>query len=117
MLLESRTRATFRRAEFGFLGVMILTCKQTPFFWGQPCRAGCLGRLCCCTRGLRTSWLMVGIAYVFPSSPAAGPAVPFGERQRDQGRGFGGRGQEGEAVSRDAPAERFAPKRSAARRG
>src|SRR5262245_47918412 len=61
MLLESRTRATLRRAEFGFLGVMILTCRHTPFFCGHPCIAGCLGRLRCGTRGCFTSWLIVGM--------------------------------------------------------
>src|SRR6516164_8924651 len=60
---DSRTRATLRSAEFGFLGVMIFTCRQTPFFCGQPCSAGCLGRRYCCTRGLRTSWLIVGISF------------------------------------------------------
>src|SRR6516165_8399996 len=70
--LERRTRATFRRAELGFLGVMILTCKQTPFFCGQPCRAGCLGRRYCCTRGFRTSWLIVGMVVWFRLSDAPG---------------------------------------------
>src|SRR5947208_17151913 len=70
MPLERRTRATFRRAEFGFLGVMIFTCRHTPFFWGQPCSAGCLGRRYCGTRGFRTSWLIVGIAESSLSTPA-----------------------------------------------
>src|SRR5262245_5928365 len=61
MPLDSRTRATLRSAEFGFFGVMILTCKQTPFFCGHPCMAGCLGLLRCGTRGFRTSWLIVGM--------------------------------------------------------
>src|SRR6266446_9347942 len=61
--LESLTRATLRSAEFGFLGVMILTCKQTPFFWGHPCKAGCFGLRYCCTRAFRTSWLIVGMHY------------------------------------------------------
>ncbi len=44
-------RATLRRAEFGFLGVMVLTCKQTPRFCGQACMAGCFGlRDCCAVR-------------------------------------------------------------------
>src|SRR5256885_9070232 len=59
--LESRTRATFRRAEFGFFGVIVLTCRHTPRFCGQPCTAGCFGRLRCGTRGLRTNWLIVGM--------------------------------------------------------
>lgn len=32
----SRTRATFRRAEFGFLGVSVRTEMQTPRFCGDP---------------------------------------------------------------------------------
>src|SRR5262245_55220416 len=65
MPLDRRTRATLRKAEFGFLGVMILTCRHTPFFCGQPCMAGCFGLRYCWRRGLRTSWLIVGI----PNSP------------------------------------------------
>ena len=30
-----RTRAILRRAEFGFLGVAVLTAVQTPRFWGE----------------------------------------------------------------------------------
>src|SRR6266478_4119410 len=59
--LDKRTRATLRKAEFGFLGVMVLTCRHTPRFCGQLCRAGCFGLRYCCLRGLRTSWLIVGI--------------------------------------------------------
>jgi hypothetical protein len=33
-LLDSLTRATFRKAEFGFFGVMVLTNKHTPRFCG-----------------------------------------------------------------------------------
>src|ERR1019366_4690800 len=36
----SRTRATFRSAEFGFLGVEVYTRVHTPRFCGQLCRAG-----------------------------------------------------------------------------
>src|SRR5437868_15310874 len=35
ILLESLTRATFRSAEFGFFGVMVLTRVTTPLFWGD----------------------------------------------------------------------------------
>src|SRR5216683_5828539 len=78
--LDRRTRATLRSAELGFFGVMILTCRQTPFFCGQPCRAGCLGFRYCCRRGLRTSWLIVGIGPVVPivsirPSPLAGESL------------------------------------------
>src|ERR1700733_5001734 len=62
MPLDNRTRATFRRAEFGFLGVIVFTCKHTPRFWGQPNSAGCFGLRYCCRRGLRTSWFIVGIS-------------------------------------------------------
>jgi hypothetical protein len=34
-LLDNLIRATFRRAEFGFFGVVIKIFKQTPFFWGD----------------------------------------------------------------------------------
>src|SRR6266700_4286775 len=71
--LESRTRATLRSAEFGFLGVMILTCKQTPFFCGHPCRAGCFGLRYCWTRAFRTNWLIVGMHYSGESLSALAP--------------------------------------------
>src|SRR4029077_20990318 len=61
MPFDKRTRATFRKAELGFLGVMVLTCKHTPRFCGQRCMAGCLGLRYCWRRGLGTSWLIVGI--------------------------------------------------------
>src|SRR4051812_38070963 len=38
--LVRRTRATLRRAEFGFLGVWVNTRVQTPRRCGEPCRAG-----------------------------------------------------------------------------
>src|SRR5947199_6239207 len=59
--LLSRTRATLRSAEFGFLGVIVLTTVQTPRFCGQPCMAGCFGLDRCGTRGVRINWLIVGI--------------------------------------------------------
>src|SRR5512132_4197103 len=36
MPFERRTRAILRRAEFGFLGVMVRTTVQTPRFCGAP---------------------------------------------------------------------------------
>src|SRR3954453_7053014 len=65
-----RTRATLRRAEFGFLGVVVYTRVQTPRRWGAAIffllplpdfRPGVdilrgLG-----LRPLRTSWLVVGM--------------------------------------------------------
>src|SRR5262245_10457678 len=59
--LDSRTRAIFRRAEFGFFGVIVLTCRHTPRFCGHPCMAGCFGLERCGTRGLRINWLIVGM--------------------------------------------------------
>src|SRR6185312_9909688 len=39
---DSFTRATLRRAEFGFLGVVVYTRVQTPRRCGDPLRAGVL---------------------------------------------------------------------------
>src|SRR5215510_11744843 len=61
MPLVRRTRATFRRAEFGFFGVTVYTRTQTPRFWGDPAMAGAFDRLRTASRPWRTSWLMVGI--------------------------------------------------------
>jgi hypothetical protein len=38
--LVKRTRATLRRAEFGFLGVCVYTRVQTPRRCGEACNAG-----------------------------------------------------------------------------
>jgi hypothetical protein len=40
--LLSLTRAIFRKAEFGFFGVIVLTWTQTPRFWGEPFRVRAL---------------------------------------------------------------------------
>src|SRR5919197_5058415 len=70
----SRTRAILRRAEFGFLGVIVRTWRQTPRFCGAPgigtCRwrrlfqflriAGALIFWILGLRPRRTSWLIVG---------------------------------------------------------
>src|SRR4029453_18681328 len=61
MPFVNRTRATLRRAEFGFLGVVVYTRVQTPRFWGAPRRAGVFVLLFGLTRPLRTSWLTVGM--------------------------------------------------------
>jgi hypothetical protein len=69
----SRTRATFRSAEFGFFGVEVYTRVQTPRFCGQLLSAG----LDVFQRGgfrpLRTSWLNVGTNFL---SFYSGPAIP-----------------------------------------
>src|SRR5262247_3632192 len=61
--LVSRTRATLRRAEFGFFGVVVYTRVQTPRFCGDPCRAGAFPLACCLVLPCFTSWLIVGIGY------------------------------------------------------
>ena len=63
--LVSRTRATFRSAEFGFLGVEVYTRVQTPRFCGQLCSAGLEVFQRGGFRPLRTSWLKVGTNFLF----------------------------------------------------
>jgi hypothetical protein len=60
MLLVSRTRATLRKAEFGFLGVEVYTRTHTPRFCGQPCSAGLLVLYFGLLRPNLTNWLNVG---------------------------------------------------------
>src|SRR5918995_3467480 len=60
MPFVSRTRATLRRAEFGFFGVVVYTRVQTPRFCGAPRRAGVLILVTGVLRPLRTSWFTVG---------------------------------------------------------
>src|SRR3954454_22844042 len=62
MPLVRRTRATLRRAEFGFFGVCVATRVHTPRRCGAPLRAGVLVFSVLETRPLRTSWLIVGNA-------------------------------------------------------
>jgi hypothetical protein len=69
--LVSRTLATFRRAEFGFFGVVVYTRVQTPRRCGQASRAGTLLFATTRLRGLRTSWLIVAMQSV--SSGALAP--------------------------------------------
>src|SRR5437763_16327403 len=104
MPLDRRTRATLRRAEFGFLGVMVLTCRHTPRFCGQPRSAGCLGLRYCCRRGLRTSWLIVGI----PPSPVSRGARPTVVRAwKPLPYAGGGKGSRGESRAPGATTQRY----------
>src|SRR5689334_24365336 len=64
MPLVSRTRATFRSAEFGFFGVDVYTRVQTPRFWGQLFSAGLEVFQRGGFRPLRTSWLNVGTNFL-----------------------------------------------------
>src|SRR5689334_8252059 len=58
----SRTRAIFRKAEFGFLGVIVDTRVQTPRFCGAPWSAGVFVFSRFDVRPLRISWLTVGMS-------------------------------------------------------
>src|SRR5262245_3200800 len=57
----SRTRATLRRAEFGFFGVAVYTRVQTPRRWGDPLSAGALVFSRRRVRPWRTSCWIVGM--------------------------------------------------------
>jgi len=59
--LVNLTLATFRKAEFGFLGLTVHTRVQTPRFCGQACNAGTLFFFVTFFRPCLTSWFMVGI--------------------------------------------------------
>src|SRR5579884_272612 len=70
MPFVSRTRATLRRAEFGFFGVVVKTRVQTPRRWGAATfflrpfpdfRPGVESFLAGFLRPLLTSWLVVGM--------------------------------------------------------
>src|SRR5689334_24976670 len=70
MPFVSRTRATLRRAEFGFLGVVVYTRVHTPRFCGAATRflrplpdfrPGVASFFVFGLRPLRTNWEVVGI--------------------------------------------------------
>src|SRR5690242_15977058 len=61
MPLVRRTRAIFRRAEFGFFGVVVETRVQTPRFCGAPASAGVFVFAFLDVRPLRMSWFTVGM--------------------------------------------------------
>src|SRR5262249_2729236 len=58
--LVSRTRAIFRSAELGFLGVIVDTRVHTPRFCGAPWRAGVFVFSRLEIRPFRINWLTVG---------------------------------------------------------
>jgi hypothetical protein len=60
--LVSLTLQTLRSAEFGFLGVVVYTRVHTPRLCGQAFRAGTLLFSTGAWRGLRISWLIVGMS-------------------------------------------------------
>src|SRR5690606_35049099 len=85
--LVRRTLATFRRAEFGFFGVVVYTRVHTPRFCGQAASAGTLDLVTWRVRGLRTNWLIVGmfvkgIAWVPEISAQSQRAAILGPKHR-----------------------------------
>src|SRR5688572_7346578 len=83
MPLVSRTRATLRSAEFGFLGVCVNTRTHTPRFWGLLWRAGLFVLVSTFSRPLRTNWLIVGIRVsLYKQTSTATPATPWRVDQR-----------------------------------
>src|SRR4029078_3324110 len=77
--LVRRIFATLRMAELGFLGVRVITCKQTPRRKGEFCKAGDFDLLRILLRPFRTSWLMVGIA-AFSNFPRSHRVLRNGAR-------------------------------------
>src|SRR5689334_8535637 len=71
--LVSLTRATLRRAEFGFLGVTVHTRVQTPRRCGQALSAGLLLLRTGTSRPLRTNWLIVGMDLRLQTKPPRKP--------------------------------------------
>src|SRR5579864_8766620 len=76
----SRTRATLRSAEFGFLGVWVKTRTHTPRFCGLFCSAGLFVFVRTFSRPLRTNWLIVGTGTPSPKKTL---------RRRDHSPHFG----------------------------
>src|SRR5579885_214995 len=68
MALVRRTRATLRRAEFGFFGVWVYTRMHTPRFSGEPISAGDLVLETIPSLPIRTSCENVGTVDPFGSS-------------------------------------------------
>src|SRR3954451_13440943 len=84
MPLVSRTRAPFRSAEFGFLGVVVYTRVHTPRRWGAAIRRlrpwpdfrpGVETFFFGLWRPLRTSWLMLGMRRRMLAAGYCAPAV------------------------------------------
>src|SRR5260370_8376702 len=62
--LVKRTRATFRKAELGFLGVVVYTRVHTPRRCGQACNAGLAVLYRVGRRPLRTNCMKVGTNFL-----------------------------------------------------
>src|SRR6266850_2204510 len=88
--LVSRTRATFRSAEFGFLGVVVYTRVHTPRFCGDPRSAGAPVFVFSRRRPWRTSWFNVGTLNLLEARsravrPVANPTRSQVAARRDHG--------------------------------
>src|SRR5690554_1237455 len=91
--LESLTRATLRRAEFGFFGVVVYTRVHTPRRCGLPFSAGVFVFVDFALRPLRTSCWIVGIrvsrllvvAALVCRPPRSGVSPPAPPRGRSPG--------------------------------
>src|SRR5881396_2645144 len=90
---EIRTRATLRRAEFGFFGVVVYTRVHTPrrcgaaTFFLRPLpdlRPGVDSFLDFGVRPLRTSWLVVGMRREMVANPGVPPWPPSVTRGADE---------------------------------
>src|SRR5438046_3175700 len=66
-----RTFATLRRAELGFLGVVVYTRVQTPRRNGFDLSDGDFSFLITSRRLRRTSWLIVGMNECWTSAPVS----------------------------------------------
>src|SRR5216684_7209789 len=87
--LVRRTRATLRRAEFGFFGVEVYTRVQTPRFCGLDCSAGDFVLYATLSRPALTSWLIVGIP-TYPFEDTWGESeLPLGEKPAHSKRADG----------------------------
>jgi len=61
-----------RIAEFGFLGVRVITWMQTPRRKGEFSKAGDLDLCLSFLRPLRTNWFIVGISLKVPPFALSG---------------------------------------------
>src|SRR3954447_10867078 len=84
-----RTRATLRRAEFGFLGVVVYTRVQTPRRWGAATfflrplpdfKPGVASFFVFGLRPFRTSWDVVGIRRAMVAAGASARTEPSSRR-------------------------------------
>src|SRR5918999_4451369 len=115
MPLDSRTRATLRSAELGFLGVWVNTRVHTPRRWGAPLSAGVFAFAVLDWRPLRTNCWMVGTRNLANDDRRDCQGRNRGRRahaSRPTGHPTGGRAR---AATCEADRRRSEPRRSALR--